>query len=334
MIRGLDFSWLLILSVLSICLSCNAPSTKKKPSKSTGEYKPLTVKETGTSGDINIAVDETFKPIFETQISTFEATYPDASINAIYLPGEKAIEAMLNSDSIRLVIATRMLTKSEERQLIEQSTGAKTSKIASDAVSFITHKENSVEHLELSTLKQILTGDIDTWKQIDPQSSLGNIQLTFDHAYSSTLQFLRDSILMGETLTKENIFAVETNPEVINSVSTQPNALGVIGVSWISDQDDEKVLSFLEKINVLGLVPESECSFTGEYDYFQPYQAFMKEGCYPLTRSVYAITRESIFGLGKGFIAYLAHDNGQRMFHKAGLLPETGITRLVRFPDK
>lgn len=326
----------IVIVSLSTIIGCQLPSDNKKraqPNKKDSEYKPLSVKETSTSGNITIAVDETFKPIFETQISTFEATYHDAKIKALYLPGEKAIEAMINSDSIRLVISTRELTSDERYALTEQGTSAKPSLIAYDAVSFITHKDNPIEMVTLPTLKQILSGEITSWKELNGSSTLGKIQITFDHTYSSTVQFIRDSVLIDQELTSDNVFAANTNPEVISYVSENPNALGVMGVSWISDQDDEQTLRFLEGINVLGLLPNQPCSFSDEYDSFQPYQAFMKENCYPLTRNVYAITRESIFGLGKGFIAYLAHDNGQRMFHKSGLLPATGITRLVKFPD-
>lgn len=296
--------------------------------------KTLRVRETTTAGDISIAVDETFRPIVESEISTFMATYKDANIRAIYLPGEEAVERMLNEDSIRLVITSRELTKAEKQYLIEQTTTDKTTRIATDAVALITHKDNPVKSLFYQELVDILTGKTTSWDGLQEDSGLDKIQITFDHAHSSTVKYLQDSVLKEKSLVTENVFAAKNNAEVIDYVSRTPNTLGIIGVAWISDQDDQNVQAFLDKVNVMKIVPEAPCSFSGDYKAFQPYQAFIKEECYPLSRGMYAIVRESIYGLGKGFVAFLASDPGQRIIHKSGLVPDQGITRLVKFPSR
>ena len=323
---------------VAICLilfsSCSPGGNKGSTVAADKPYKPISVKESSTSGEITIVVDETYQPILESAIETFQGTYPDANITALYQPGEKAVETMLNSDTVRLVITSRALSKKEERFLLDQSTSAKTSRIATDAVAFITHPDNPISRMASFELEDILTGKVQNWNDINPKGKKEKITITFDNAQSSTLKFLRDSILVERQLTTENIFASNSNPEVIDYVAQSPNALGIIGVPWISDQDDDKAIGFLEKVNVLGIIPEYECSFSTEYAAFQPYQAFIKQNCYPYSRGIYTILRESKFGLGSGFVAYLAHDQGQRIFHKAGLVPDQGITRIVKFPSK
>src|ERR1035437_9514801 len=93
------------LSVWLICIfaftSCNQ-NQKEEP------------EDTPTSGKINITVDETFKPILDSEITVFESIYKYASINVSYKPEEKAFEDLLN-DSARIIIVTRQLTPDEKK---------------------------------------------------------------------------------------------------------------------------------------------------------------------------------------------------------------------------
>ena len=49
-----------------------------------------------------------------------------------------------------------------------------------------------------------------------------------------------------ENLEKVVVRYSENIEEVIKYVKEHPNAIGVIGVNWISDEDDPKVLDFLD----------------------------------------------------------------------------------------
>src|SRR5215210_345006 len=70
--------------------------------------------ETSTSGTIHISVDETFKPIIDSQISVFVASHPDANIIAEYKPEAECLRD-LAKDSTRMVIVTRGLSADEEK---------------------------------------------------------------------------------------------------------------------------------------------------------------------------------------------------------------------------
>lgn len=53
------------------------------------------VKETHGRGKAVVYVEESFKPLFETSISTFESLNPKADITAKYLPKEKSFRRFL-----------------------------------------------------------------------------------------------------------------------------------------------------------------------------------------------------------------------------------------------
>ena len=68
--------------------------------------------ETPTSGTIHISVDESFKPVIDSQIKVFESSFPDAHIIADYKPEAQCLRD-LTTDSTRMILVTRGLTQEE-----------------------------------------------------------------------------------------------------------------------------------------------------------------------------------------------------------------------------
>ncbi|MGE5438459.1 MAG: PstS family phosphate ABC transporter substrate-binding protein, partial [Bacteroidota bacterium] len=155
------------------------------------------------------------------------------------------------------------------------------------------------------------------------RSSLSGIQIVFDNQNSSTVRYVKEKI--NNSPLAKNTFAVKDNPSVIDYVSKNRNAVGIIGVNWISNREDTLTHGFLKKVRVVALA--SDTAQTGEY--YQPYQAYIAQKVYPLWREVYVLSGEARAGLGSGFISFMASDRGQRIFLKAGLVPATMPVRLV-----
>jgi phosphate transport system substrate-binding protein len=114
---------------------------------------------------------------------------------------------------------------------------------------------------------------------------------------------------------------VNNNEAVIDYVSQNKNALGLIGLEWISDKDDSVSNSFLNRIRVM--------SVAGDSTHFKPYQAYLALKYYPLVRRITMLSREPRHGLGTGFMAFVASERGQRIVLKAGLVPVTMPIRIV-----
>lgn len=68
--------------------------------------------------------------------------------------------------------------------------------------------------------------------------------------------------------------------------------------------------------------------------YFQPFQAHVAQGYYPLPRKITILSREARKGLGSGFIAFFASQPGQRIVLKAGLVPENMPMRVIEVYQK
>jgi phosphate transport system substrate-binding protein len=281
--------------------------------------------DTPTTGKITIVADESLKPIVEAEVETFNALHKDAHISVIYLPEAEAISAMLNEDTIRMAIATRRLTK-EEREFLMKETQirAREEDLAGSGIALIANRQNPDSLITMDQIKDLLAGKINTWKQIGGTSDNG-IEIVFDNPNSGLLRQMKDSVAKVSTLPK-NCFAVKNNEAVVDHVAKNKNAIGLIGLEWVSDSDDTTAGKFLDKVRVMEVA--------GDSAYFKPYQAYLALKYYPLPRTITAINREGRTGLATGFAAFFASERGQRIILKAGLLPKTMPLRIVSVNQK
>lgn len=281
--------------------------------------------DTATTGVVEISADESFAPIIAQQVEVFENIYTMAGVIPLNSNEKEAINLLLK-DSVRLAITTRMLSAQERQSLEDRKFFPKEIKIATDAIALIVNRENTDTLIGIPALKRILTGEITSWKQINPKSELGALSLVFDNPNSSTVRFSIDSICAGKPLAGA-LYAQNDNPSVIDYVSKTPGAIGVIGVSWVnSSGTDSTETSFDNRIRVMSV---SEHEHATPENSFKPYQAYIALGEYPLRRDVYALLTDPRSGLASGFTSFLTSDRGQRIILRAGLVPATQPLRIV-----
>ena len=279
--------------------------------------------DTPTSGTINITVDETFKPIIDSEINVFQSLYKNAHIKVHYLPEADCFKELMN-DSSRVILVTRNLSATEKKYFNDQKYFPTETPIAKDGIAVILNNKNTDTLLNYFQLEKILKGEINVWKMVSSTSNLNKIQIVFDNAKSSTLRFIKDSIIKNTAL-PENIFAAKTNEEVIDYVSKNENAIGFVGSNWCKDLNDSIGLLFTKRVKVAGIDPPKKV----DVDFPQPLQSYIALKYYPLSRQIFTISREPRVGLGTGFVNFLASDIGQRIILKGGLLPQTMPMRIV-----
>ncbi|MDZ4844741.1 MAG: substrate-binding domain-containing protein [Chitinophagales bacterium] len=275
-----------------------------------------------TSGHIKISVDETFYPFFDAEIAVFHSIYRFAVINAAYVSEGQAVKDLL-ADSTKLIVISRELNADEMKYFEEQKLFPKALKIATDAIALVTHPENKDTALTMQQLELLFTGKADNWNLLDAQNDPLEIRVIFDNTNSSTARFIKEKF---NTELPAYCFAANNNAEVVKYVAEHKNALGVIGVNWISDSDDSTSIDFMDKVNVLRIISDSSDT-RGK----QPYQAYIAQGSYPLTRNIYMVSSEARSGLATGLTAFVASDPGQRIILKAGLVPATMPVRILGF---
>ena len=261
--------------------------------------------DTREKGEINISADESFKPVIEAQAQVYEADYPDVKLNVHYKPEADCLNDLL-VDSVRMIIVTRYIDQNE-KNFIGDSLKIYPDQMmmAYDAIAVITHPDEEISRFTMREIREILQGKFRK-----------NLIPVFDGLKAtSTVRFIVDSVLRGDSLTKKAV-AARSSEEVVDYVSKNPSTIGFIGVSWIANKDDAQQQSFLTKVRLA----ELECKgLPGQY--VQPIQVNIYNGLYPLRRELVFILKENHRGLGYGFSNFMTTERGQLIFRRAYLVP-------------
>ncbi|MDE6741173.1 MAG: substrate-binding domain-containing protein, partial [Muribaculaceae bacterium] len=278
----------------------------------------------------------------------FEYQYPNSAIIPFYVDEQSAMDSLLENKT-QLVVTTHELTqdqikylKDKYRRIVRQTC------IAVDAVALIVNKDNPVNSLTLSDIKEIISGKISKWNQLAVPDDAG-IRLVFDNQGSSTVSYMREKFLdeNGKISDNPNAFAQKDNAEVFDIVKKDKNAIGIISVSWLGSdlseaknvpvekrmadyavENDTIATNLTTEVKILKVANPVE-----ENDYstvaYMPYQAYINSGEYPLFRKVYMISTATKSSVLNSFYEFSRGFIGQKIISKTGILPYKMSTRLV-----
>lgn len=261
--------------------------------------------DTTTSGTIHISVDESFRPVIDSQIKVFESQRPDAKIIVHYKPEAECLRD-LNVDSIRMVIVTRGLRDEEIKTLANRlSFNPIFGPLAFDAIAVVVNAKVKDTLFTMQDIRSIARGI----------SGFKYKMLLDGTTATSTVRYVVDSLLRGQPMGK-NVAAAASSEGVIDYVSKNTDAIGLVGVSWIGNKDDTTQLSFLKKVKIAKIECKG-CNGT----YVDPVQYNIATDRYPMIRPLYYILKENYDGLGNGFTNFLIYEKGQKIFSRAYLLP-------------
>jgi phosphate transport system substrate-binding protein len=267
---------------------------------------PESLQETPVQGTATILVDETIFPVIEDAQLVFENIYDRAKLTLITKPQNEVFNDLVK-DQERIGIIARDLTPTEIEYFKSVPVTPVRTHIATDAIAFITNNTAKDSVISYELIGKILKGENSDYK------------LYFDNANSSTMQSLLTKYNLDKVV-PTNVYAASTNAEVIKNVSNETNAIGIVGVNWLTQPGELK--DKVENLKVLGIAKDGKVS--------KPNQTEIMDQTYPFTRDIYMINIQGKTGLGMGFASYLAGQDGQRIILKAGLLPSYPPTREIQ----
>ncbi len=285
------FLLLPFVSLLLTLLSCNNQETDRN--------------ETILKGSLEVLVDESLAPIVKEQLAVFEYSYSDADITLVIKPENMVVNDLLN-DVAEVAVLTRLLNAQELKIYQTRGFQPRVTRFATDAIALITNVQNADTTITVDEIIAIMRGN-------------GEKSLVFDNSNSGTVRYMRELAGVDE-LPQDGVYAVDSNPGVIEFVASNRNSIGVLGVNWIVKPDSTSRES-MSQIRVLKVGTSSGDG--GKQGFYEPSQSNLAEGLYPLSRSVYLINAQPRYGLGMGFAAFLGGDRGQRIVLKSGLMPDS-----------
>ena len=102
---------------------------------------------------------------------------------------------------------------------------------------------------------------------------------------------------------------------MVNYVAQNPDAIGFVGLGYVSNDSDVATGSFITKVKVAAIHNDSTSEF------LKPYQAYIALRTYPLARNLYFIKNEEYLGLATGFSTFLSNQRGQLIFSPRAHVP-------------
>lgn len=286
-----------------------------------------------------VACDESFERILQQEVEVFEYCYPQYSIMPYYVNEKAAVDSLLDLGNVRTAILARELTEKEKAFFKSHDKNVRQQQIAVDAIALIVNTQNPIEQLSVQELRDILAGKLKTWGEIEPNKT-GAIDIVFDHQGSSTVQYMRDSLMNGKNF-GGNVFAQKSNDDVFKAVEANPRAIGIIGVSWISSDLKHKEPTTEELAKIAQSSDTTELSFDtrvkvlkvagdGEVVAYKPYQTYIFEGKYPLFRPIYMTTVATGGTTSSKFYDFVTGPMGQKLIVMTGVLPARLFKRQVQ----
>ncbi len=270
-------------------------------------------KETILTGTTSILVDETLLPIIEDQVAVFESQYT-AKIQLIAKSEKECVMTFIKNKS-GTIILSRKLNKQENAIFKNTKIIPKEAPFAIDAIALIKNKKTNDSLIDVTDILSFLKGNRTKIKG-----------LVFDNPNSSTVRYFSE-ISGIKTLPEQDVFSFKTNEEVIKYVSQNEGMVGVVGLNWLFQPNNE-IINNLENITILSVKDKT----SSEYVY--PSQENIATRKYPLARVLYIINCQGFEGLGMGFSSFIAGETGQRIILKSGLAPMREPSRNIRIRNK
>jgi len=249
-----------------------------------------------TKGNLKAFADESVFNLIVKEKDAFEALYPKAKISVEPLTAREGISKILNNE-IKIFICSRNFNKEELEFIKSTNSELRSFKFCYDAVVAIVSKNNSLTQIKLDDLKKSLLGEKKDFKVYLPQKNSG------------VYEFLKTDLLEGKEISPL-VHITESEFAVKEQVLKNKNSIGLIGLNILKDTSDVTLLKIGYARNPLE--PEN---------FYLPHQAYMINGSYPLTRTVYALLKEIGLGLASGFVTYLTSYPGQEIVKNNNLGP-------------
>jgi phosphate transport system substrate-binding protein len=266
---------------------------------------------------VDMYIDESYKPLFETSIPTFESQIRDGQIIPHYVSELEAIEAFRDNKT-KTICITREFTEQEIENFRKKNVEFTTDYIGNDALALIVNPATKDSAFTVDELKAIFSGKTTEWP-----STKKKMTIVFDQSNSANFYYMYN--LIDKKTLNPNIKAVKSNEEVIEIIRKDPNAMGVIGANWINDERDTTLLKFKDGIKVCDIAASKYS------EYFRPYAAYIYGNIYPLTRKFYIINKASKVSVNSQFVRFMTNpQKGQLIIYKSNLIPAKMMAREIQ----
>ncbi len=294
------------------------------------------IKSKATTGEMTIEVDENIINVVELLTKDFTRLNPEAKITPISKPTKNVITDLLNKETKLIIIAGDM-SEDDKKFVSDYKIELQRYELAIDGIAFIINVDNPALRLTSKELKGIFTGEITKWTQIKAQDEDQNrkvletmkgqndlIKVYTQRPYSNSYHYVKDSVLEGsEFYNKSNICS--TSVQILQLIRENKNAIGFVNMGWLTKGNQDELDTTVRAIRVSKIWKNGR-----QDDFAQFHQGLIYNKKYPYTRKIILYSADIGIQLSTGFISFLLHNDGQKIFLENGFVPINQPIRTIQ----
>jgi len=243
---------------------------------------------------INVSGSTTVLPIMQIVAEEFMYQNPDVDITVSGGGSGVGIAALIDRIA-DIAMSSRQIKAEELDKAVAKGLSIQEFEIAKDAITVIVSPANAkMNQIDSQTLKQIYTGSIISWKDLNGEDK--PIVVISRDTNSGTFEVFNEHILKKTPLAP-GVLMLASNRAVLDEVVKNPNAIGYIGLGYVTDQVKGLILD--------GVEPTKENALNGSY---------------PISRGLYLYTPDIPQGATKAFIDFFFSEEGQTIVEEEGFI--------------
>lgn len=294
------------------------------------------IKSKSTTGEMTIEVDENLESVSGLLAKDFTRLNPEAKITPVSKPTKNVITDLINKETKLIIIAGDM-SEDDKKFIKDYKIELQRHELAIDGIAFVINTDNPALRLTSADLKKIFTGEITKWSQIKAQDEEqnknvaaklkgadDNIKLFIQRPNSNSHMYVRDSVLDGQPFF-DKAQICSTSVQILDFVREKKNAIGFVNMGWVSKGNQDLLDSTVQYVRVSKIWKNGK-----QDDFAQFHQGLIFTKQYPYTRKVILYTADIGIQLSTGFISFLLHNDGQKIFLDNGFVPVTQPVRTIQ----
>lgn len=236
----------------------------------------------------------TVLPIAQAAAEEYMGNNPEADLSVRGGGSGVGIASLLDG-SCDIADSSRSIKDTEVDKAITNGVDPKAHIVAMDGLAVIVNSSNPVSALTKKQVKDIYTGAISNWSQLDGPDQ--KIVVVSRDTSSGTFEAFRELALdMGKV--RSDAVMQASNQAVASTVSRTPGAVGYVGLGFITEGT--------KAVPVNGVMPTKETVLLGKY---------------PFSRPLFMYTNGAPSGAVKEFIDFVKSPRGQEIADEQGFVP-------------
>jgi len=255
---------------------------------------------------IQVRGSDTMVNLGQAWAEVFMKEHSDISL-AITGGGSGTGIAALISGATDIAQASRNMEPSEIEMAKKRGINPKEFHVANDGVTIVINPSNPVSKLTMQQLADIYTGKIKNWKEVGGKDEK-IVALSRDRNSGTHVFFLEHVIKHGDKNNKDEFnqsaLMMPSSQAIVEEVASNSSAIGYIGLGYLNDRQKA--------------VPIAK---DGKSPYVFPSIDTVKNGKYPIARSLLFYTNGEPAEKIKSFLDFVFSPEGQKIVLKMDFVP-------------